>query len=291
VLTEQWLMLRAARRSIAPMRAFDEIRDVRNAAHREPLVDGALLHRLWPGGCPPDQLAELLGSVPGQPGPDVQDWFVAQIGVVPPREKITGGWLRLAQALAGHPLLSKLPDSDARLIFRAARVRPLLRRARSAAARGDVAIFAELFGVYEAADDDTRHFLDRDLPALLASAGPLHLALRGCPDGVAVSFCAELDRRLAASRPDVPLAARVFTAFVHPDVAVQPGLAERLEITFEQVREWRRRDLSALARALEHDKELAALFQAWREEQRTGLARKLFGGGPGAPADRRREEG
>jgi hypothetical protein len=291
VLTEQWLVLCAARGSIPPMRAFDEVRDVRSAAHREPLLDGTLLRRLWPDGCPPDQLAELLGSVTGEPGPDVADWFLAQIGEVPPREKLTGGWLRLAQALAGHPLLSQLPDADARLIFRAARVRPLLRRARSAVATGDVAIFAELFGVYQAADDDTRHFLDRDLPTLLAGAKPLHLALRGCPEGVAASFCAELERRLAPSRPDVPLAGRVFTALIEPDVTAQPGLAERLEISFEQVREWRRRDLGALARTLEHDADLAQLFQAWRDEHRRGRARRLFGGAPGAPDGRRRGEG
>jgi len=291
LLTEQWLVLCAARGTIPPMRAFDEVRDVRSAAHRQPLVDGALLRRLWPEGCPPDQLAELLGSVTGEPEPDVADWFLAQIGKVPPREKITGDWFRLAQALAGHPLLARLPHADAQLIFRAARVRPLLREARSATARGDVGIFAELFGVYQAADEDTRHFLDRDLPALLADAKPLHLALRGCPEGVAVSFCTELEQRLAPSRPDVPLAARVFAAMLEPGVTAQPGLAERLEISFEQVREWRRRDTAELARTLEHDPDLAQVFKAWRDEQRGGLARRLFGGGSGAPAGRRRGEG
>jgi hypothetical protein len=237
VLTEQWLVQGAARGSIPPMQAFDEVRDVRNAAHREPLVDAALLRGLWPGGCPPEQLTELLGSVTVLPEPEVQDWFLAQIGEIPPGEKITDSWLLLAQALTEHPLLAKLPEADARLIWRAARVRPLLRRARSAAARGDVEIFTELFGVYQASDDDTRHFLDRDLPTLLAKAEPLHRALRGCPEGVAVSFCAELEGRLAPARPDVPLARRVFAASVHPDVATQPGLAERLEVVFERVRE------------------------------------------------------
>jgi len=280
VLTEQWLVQRAAHGAIPPMRAFDEVRDVRLAAHREPLVDAALLRRLWPEGCPREDLAELLGSVP-EPGPDVADWFLAQIGAVPPREKITGSWLKLAQALAEHPMLARLPRADARLLWRAARVRPLLRRARSAVPGGDVDIFAELFSTYQKSDDDTRHFLERDLPALLAEAQPLGRALRGCPDGVAVAFCAHLEGRLTPARPEVPLAARLFAALAHPDVADQPALAERLDVTFEQVREWRRRELNLLARALEPDKELAVLFQAWRDEQRTGLARRLFRAGPG----------
>lgn len=291
VLTEQWLVLRAARGSIPPMRAFDEVRDARNAAHREPLVDAALLGRLWPDGCPPDQLAELLGSVTGPPAADVRDWFLTQIGEVPPREKITGDWLRLAQALAAHPMLKMLPAADARLIFRAARVRPLLRRAQSAAARGDVEIFGELFAAYQAADEDTRHFLDRDLPGLLASADPLGWALRGCPEGVAVSLCAELERRLTPARPDPALAGRVFTALHDQEVAARPALADRLEAAFWQVGEWRRRDLSLLARTLEHDGDLARLFQAWRDEHRPGLARRWFGEGPGPSSDRRREEG
>jgi len=290
VLTEQWLVQRAARGSIPPMRAFDEVRDVRSAAHREPLVDAALLSRLWPDGCPPGQLAELLGSATGPPEPDVRDWFLAQIGVVPPREKITGDWFRLAQALAWHPLLQMLPDADARLIFRAARVRPLLRRAHSAAADGDVEIFGELFAAYQAADDDTRHFLDRDLPGLLAGADPLSRALRDCPEGVAVTFCAELERRLTPVRPDPALAGRVFTALHEPDVADQPTLAGRLEAAFGQVSEWRRRDLSLVARTLEHE-DLIRLFQAWRDEHRTGFVRRFLGEGSGPSAGRPRGEG
>jgi len=288
-LTEQWLVLRAAGGSMTPLRAFDEVRDVRSAAHREPLVDAALLGRLWPDGCPRGELAELLGSVTGPPDTDVRDWFLAQIGKVPPREKITGDWLQLAQALAMHPMLKMLPGADARLIFRAARVRPLLRRARSAVARGDVEIFGELFAAYEAADEDTKHFLDRDLPGLLASADPLGLALRGCPEGVAVTFCAELERRLTPSRPDPALAGRVFTALQDQAVAAQPGLAGRLEAAFGQVGEWRRRDLSLLARTVEYDGDLARLFQAWRDEHRPGLVRRWFGEGTGPSPDRREE--
>jgi hypothetical protein len=73
-------------------------------------------------------------------------------------------------------------------------------------------------------------------------------------------------------------------ALADPDVLAQPALTERLTAAFEQVREWRRRDLGTLARALADDEEMAQLFQAWREEQRSGLARRLFGGGAGRPA-------
>jgi hypothetical protein len=90
-----------------------------------------------------------------------------------------------------------------------------LRRARSAARRGDVDVFAELFDTYQKADDDTRHFLERDLPALLAEAEPLGRALRSCPEGVAVAFCADLESRLTPSRAEVPLAARVFASLAH----------------------------------------------------------------------------
>jgi hypothetical protein len=73
-------------------------------------------------------------------------------------------------------------------------------------------------------------------------------------------------------------------ALADPDVLAQPALTEQLTAAFEQVRRWRRRDLGALARALAGDEDMAELFQAWREERRSGLARRLFGGGPGRAA-------
>src|SRR5215831_15653201 len=104
-----------------------------------------------------------------------------------------------------------------------------------------------------------------------------------CPRGVAAAFCRDLGNRLAPPA-DVTLARRVFVAMTDPDVADEPALTDRLPAAFERVRGWRRRDLGILARALEDDEELAELFQDWRDEQRTGLARRLFGGGPGRPA-------
>jgi GTPase-associated protein 1, N-terminal domain type 2/GTPase-associated protein 1, C-terminal domain/GTPase-associated protein 1, middle domain len=283
VLTELWLLESAARGGLAPLDAFDEIADVRARAQRSPRVDAALLGRLWPDGCPPEQIAELLGAATGEePAPGVLDWIVTEIGAVA-RGPMNDGSLRLAQALAGHPVLGMLPEGDARIMRNAARVEPLLRRARSAGPQGDVAVFAELFAAYLDVDDDTRSLLDQYLPPLLSEAEPLGGALGGCPDGLAAAVCRELGTRLAPPA-DVALARRVFVAMTDPDVLDEPALSDRLPAAFERVRGWRRRDLGALARALADDEELARLFQAWRDEQRGGLARRLFGGGPGRPA-------
>jgi hypothetical protein len=283
VLTELWLLESAARGGLPPLDAFDEIADVRARAQRSPRVDAALLGCLWPDGCPPEQIAELLGAVTGEePAPGVLDWFVTEIGAVA-RGTMNDGSLQLAQALAGHPVLGMLPEGDARIMRNAARVEPLLRRARSAGPRGDVAVFTELFAAYQDVDDDTRGLLDQYLPPLLSEAEPLGGALGGCPDGMAAALCRELGARLAPPA-DVALARRVFVAMTDPDVLDEPALTDRLPAAFEQVRGWRRRDLGALARALAYDEELAQLFQAWRDEQRSGLARRLFGAGPGRSA-------
>jgi GTPase-associated protein 1, N-terminal domain type 2/GTPase-associated protein 1, middle domain/GTPase-associated protein 1, C-terminal domain len=283
-LTELWLLRCAAKDSLPPLRAFDEIVDVREGAQRSPRVDGALLDRLWPGGCPPDQIAELLGAVTVPCEQDVLDWLAREISAAPPRDQMKGGWFQLAQTLAEHPVLPLLPHESARLMRSAAQVGPLLRRARAAMSGGDVGVFAELFASYQAADDDTRLLLDGELPVLLAEAEPLGPALRGCPESVAVAFCGELASRLAPLQPDVLLAERVFAALGDQDVLAQPALSERLADVFEQVRGWRRRDLGALGHALGHSDELTASFRAWRDERRGGLARRLFGSGSWPPA-------
>jgi hypothetical protein len=280
VLTELWLLESAARGGLAPLAAFDEIADVRAQARRSPRVDAALLRRLWPGQCPPEQIAELLGAVTGEDAtPGVVNWFVAQIGTVAASGAINDGSLELARALAGHPVLGMLPEGDARIMRNAARVEPLLRRAESATPPGDADVFAELFAAYTDVDDDTRGLLDRHLPPLLSETEPLSGALRGCPDGVTAALGHELEARLAPVPADIALARRVFVALADPDVLAQPTLTERLTAAFEQVRRWRRRDLGTLARALAGDEDMAQLFQAWREEQRSGLARRLFGAG------------
>jgi GTPase-associated protein 1, N-terminal domain type 2/GTPase-associated protein 1, C-terminal domain/GTPase-associated protein 1, middle domain len=291
VLTELWLLESAARGGLAPLAAFDEIADVRARAQRSPRVDAGLLRRLWPGECPPEQIAELLGAVTGEePAPGVLDWFAAEIGAVAASGAMNDGSLELARALAGHPVLGMLPEGDARIMRNAARVEPLLRRAYTATPPGDADVVAELFAAYTGVDDDTRRLLDRRLPPLLSETDPLGGALRGCPDGVTAALCRELGARLAPAPADVALAMRVFVALADPDVLAQPALTEQLTAAFEQVRRWRRRDLGALARALAGDEEMAQLFQAWREEQRSGLARRLFGGGAAPTAGNRQGE-
>jgi hypothetical protein len=285
VLTELWLLESATRGGLAPLTAFDEIADVRAQAQRSPRVDAALLRRLWPGECPPEQIAELLGAVTGEePAPGVLDWFAAEIGAVAASGAMNDGSLELARALAGHWVLGMLPEGDARIMRNAARVEPLLRRASSATPPGDADVFAELFAAYLDVDDDTRGLLDRHLPPLLGETEPLGPALRDCPDGVTAALGRELEARLTPAPADVALARRVFVALADPDVFAQPAVTERLTAAFDRVREWRRRDLGTLARALADDEEMAQLFQAWREEQRSGLARRLFGGGAGRPA-------
>lgn len=138
-------------------------------------------------------------------------------------------------------------------------------------------MFAELFGEYISADDDTRRLLEGRLPGLLARASPLGVALRGCPDGLAEAFCYRLQDWLAPMRADIRLARRVFIASGHPDVAGQPTLREKLTAAFEQVRRWSRRDLGALAQSIDNDAELAQAFRQWRKARRDELARKFLG--------------
>src|SRR5262249_17909210 len=185
LLTELWLLESAARGGLAPLAAFGEIADVRARARRSPRVDAALLRRLWPGECPPEQIAGLLGAVTGEElAPGMLDWFVAEIGAVAASGAMNDGSLELARALAGHPVLGMLPEGDARIMRNAARVEPLLRRAYSATPPGDADVFAELFAAYLNVDDDTRGLLDRHLPPLLNETEPLGGALPACPGGV-----------------------------------------------------------------------------------------------------------
>jgi len=249
---------------LRPLRAFDEIVDIRAGAGRSPRVDGVLLRLLWPGGCPPDQLAELLDSLtdPVAPAtPEVLDWVAAQISAVSARAT-SDGWLRLAEVLAEHPIMGMLPEQETRSVRNAVRISPLLQRARLGGPKGDADVFPSLFGEYATADHATRRMLDRTLPGLLIEADPLGRALRGCPQNVAVAFCRMLDDRLGPMRPDIALARRVFIALAHPEVFTPPQFGEWLTSSFEPVRKWHRRELSALAQALENDAGMAQAFKA-----------------------------
>ena len=281
-LTEWWLLQCVANGKLSPLRAFDEIVDIRAGAERSPLVDGTLLRLLWPGDCPPDRLAELLGSLTDPATPEVLDWFAAQISTVSARAT-SDDWLRLAEVLAGHPIMAMLPEQETRSVRNAVRISPLLQRAHL----GDPDVFPSLFSEYATADDATRSVLDRTLPGLLIEADPLGPALRGCPRPVAEIFCRKLDECLAPLPADIALARRVYVALAHPEVFAQPLLNEWLTASFEQVRKWHRRDLSTLAQALENDAGMAQSFKAWRDAQRGALARKILGGArPDPPAAR-----
>jgi GTPase-associated protein 1, N-terminal domain type 2/GTPase-associated protein 1, middle domain len=288
-LAELWLIRAAAKGDIEPLRAFDEISDIRAGRPGMPRADGELLHRLWPDGCPAEQIAELLAAVTERPAADVLAWFAREIGAVVARGRLDAGSLRLARALTGHPVLPALPEADQQVMRNAARVEPLLRLAKAAGRHLDLAIFADFYATYATVDDESRHLLETELPPLLAAADPLGTALRGCPPGIAAAFCRALTPWLAASRADGRLARRIFVALGDPDVRAHPLFTEWLLAAFEPVREWRRRDLATLARNLANDG-LAEQFQDWKDEQRTGLARKVFGAGREPLADRRREE-
>ena len=288
-LAELWLIRSMARGDRNPLRAFDEIVDLRAGAKRTPLVDETLLRRLWPGGCPAEQIAELLGALanpdPGPPAPDVLAWFETEIGAVPARGATTDSWLALAIALKDHQILPLLQEKATGPIRNTVRMLPLLDLAYRTGPDGGVDVFHRLFGEYAAADGDTRRLLRRELPVLLARTDRLDQALAGCPPEVAAPLGRKLRQRLAPLAPNIGLARRVYVAFTHWEAAGQPAVAGQLAIAFEEVSRWRRRDLIALGQAIADDG-LAESFQAWRDGHRRVLTRKLLGGNP-RPADDR----
>jgi hypothetical protein len=285
-LTELWLLESAARGRVPPLRAYDEITDIRGAAGRSLRADAALLNQLWPRGCPPDDLTELLGGIVADPAPpDVADWLTAQLTTVLPRGSGSDAWLGLARALTGHQILARLPGPETGPVRAALRVIPLLHRARREGPEGNAAVFAELFGEYaRAGEADTRALIERELPALLARARPLARALAGCPDDLAAAFSRALHSWLAAEPPDITLARRVFIASGRPEVLAQPGLGEGLSAALEEVRRWDRHDLDDLAQSMDGRAELAEAFRTWRKAGRGGWPRWLPGrAGPAAP--------
>jgi hypothetical protein len=276
-LTELWLLESVARSRARPMRAFDEIVDIRDAAGRSPRVDAALLHLLWPRGCPPDDLAELLGILTDPPAREVIDWFAAQLAAVTARATVNDPWLRLAGVLSGHPILGLLPAEDGIQLRNAVRVVQLLGRARADGPRGGTDGFTELFREYPEADPGTRGMLEREIPVLLAAARPLGAALRGCPPGLAEPFCLAVRDWLAPARADSMLAREVFTAGADPGVLARPALSQQLMAAFEPVRQWDRRELSALAQSMDADAALAQSFRRWWKGSRGDGPRRLLG--------------
>ena len=282
-LAELWLIQAASRSELKPLRALDEIVDIRTATNRQPVIDAALLRLLWPKGCPPDQLTELLtGRALTDPAePDVASWVAAEVAGAAGRGTASRRWHRLARALAEHPILPLLPEAEVRAVRAAVRILPLLDQAATDGPGGGTEAFATLYEAWADADASTRRLLERELPPRLARASPLAPALRGCPPDVAATFGRKVAGWLTVTPADVTLAQRVFTAMADPDVLAEASLSEPLTAAFEQVRGWRRRDLGTLAQAWPDDHRTAEAFRAWREARRGPLARRLLGG-PGS---------
>ncbi len=285
-LAEEWQLISVDQGRTEPQRAYDRIVDIRIAAQQSPYVDATLLGRLWPAGCPPPQIADLLSIMTDIPDPDIRDWFVRQIQAAAAQGTRSSGWLTVAQTLTSRSLLSLLPDKLAYLVQSTVAAEAKRQLARSAVDKGDLSIFPELYADHAAADDRARLSSARELAMLLYGADPLGTALRGCPVDVMTAFCEGLEARLAPSRPHGRLAARIFTALADPELQRRPELADQLKAAFERVRDWHRRDLGYLGSLLSGNPALAQQFQAWRESHRGGLARKLLGGRMG-PAEGR----
>jgi hypothetical protein len=284
-LAEEWLLISVDKRKLPPQRAFDLIRDIRSAATRQPPhVDAVLLHRLWAGGCPPEQLAELLDIMADPAGPDVRDWFVQQIRAASAHGTKNPGWLPLARALAGNQsLLRQLPDKLADVVRRTVSADEKWRHANAMIDRGDLSVFRDLYADHLIISDSrARAASADDLTRLLYQASPLRPALAACPPDVMAAFCRNVELWLDPKRGDTKLAARLFIANTQPDLG--PAVRDSLLSSFEQVGGWSRRNLGLVGSHLSPYPEVAMQFQAWRDDHSGWLARKLWGI-PSGPAD------
>jgi GTPase-associated protein 1, N-terminal domain type 2/GTPase-associated protein 1, C-terminal domain/GTPase-associated protein 1, middle domain len=278
-LAEERLLIAVGRRRTDPMAAFDEIRDIRAGAQRAPLVDVALLNRLWPKGCPALKVVDLLDSdsMTNSADPGVRAWLVAQIEDAAARGTNREGWQKLAQAITSRPaILAMLPDDLARTATSTVAAGTKLRQAHRAVRKGDMSVFAPLYREYEAADDRARPLLRDKLVIMLVDAADLAKALRGCPSEVMAAFCQKLESWLAPSQANAGFAAHVFVALTDPGLEDQPELFAQLAAVFEQVREWHRRDRNRLAQHLEGNEEIAQQFQDWWDSRKGGRARNLI---------------
>jgi GTPase-associated protein 1, N-terminal domain type 2/GTPase-associated protein 1, C-terminal domain/GTPase-associated protein 1, middle domain len=280
-LAAERLVILAGQGRVTPQRAYDQIVDIRIAAQRSPYVDATLLGRLWPAGCPPEQITDLLGAMAELNDPDVRDWFVAQIQAAADLGTRSKAWLQLALALTSHSLLPLLPEELARVVQGTVSVETKRRRARQAVDRGELGIFRELYADHRATEASARTSSARDLARLLARAEPLAEALRGCPPDVVPVFCEGLQAWLDPSRPDPRLAARIFTALADPELQAQTELVDQLTAAVEPVHDWHRRELAFVKHLLSGDPAAERQLNKWREGHRGGLARKLLGGRPG----------
>jgi hypothetical protein len=280
-LAEEWQVILAGQGRVTPLRAYDQIVDIRMTAQWSPYADVALLERLWPAGCPPEHIADMLAVLAEPPDPQIRHWFVGQIEAAAAQGTSSTAWLKLALAITGRSLLPLLPDELADLVQRTVLAETRRVRAGRAVDRGDLSPFGELYAYYQAADADARDSSARHLAPLLARADPLAVALRGCPPDVMAVFCERLRVWLDPARPDHRLAGRVFTALADPELQARPELADQLTAAVEPVHDWNRRELSFVKRLLSRNPAAQRHFQKWRDSHRGGLARKLLGDRPG----------
>lgn len=125
-LTELWLLQSVERGFVEPMRALDEICDLRGPRDVGAAVDAALLGRLWPRGCSPAEAEDLLAVVGDMPQHDAAEWLAAQIGALVSEDAADTNRLRLARAVADHPILLELPESRGQAVSVAAALWTLL---------------------------------------------------------------------------------------------------------------------------------------------------------------------
>jgi hypothetical protein len=291
-LAEERQLVLAENRRIAPQQAFDRIRDIRSSAQRSPYVDAALLRRLWPGGCPPAQLAELLDVLADPSAPDVRDWFVTQIRAAAKQSTKSPGWQALTNAFAGNPaLLQQLPEELVETVQRKVSATKARQRSLQRISRGDLGGLADLYAEHNALPRGPEKVSSaRELAEELQTIAPLDRALRDCPPDVLNGFFLRAEQRLDAWNRDFRFAERVFLALDQPDLP--PAVNQRLWAVFEQVREWKRHDRNYLEKVLksnyprEYDR-----FKDWLDSHSKPLIpklqfpKKLFGGDQGGPAE------
>ena len=80
----------------------------------------ALLRRLWPNGCPPGQLVELLDLIIDDPPDDVVGWLRTETGALAEYGEPDDDWYRLAETIASHPMLDVLAAEDLQIMRNAA---------------------------------------------------------------------------------------------------------------------------------------------------------------------------
>jgi hypothetical protein len=284
-LAEEWLLVAVDKRRLPPERAFDRIRDIRSAVRQPPHMDAEVLSRLWPDGCPPAQVADLLHIMADPAAADVRDWMVRQIQAAAADSTKSPGWLTLARALTGNrALLRQLPDKLAKVVERTVSADDKWRHANAMIEKGDLSVFRDLYAEHVLiADARDRASSADDLATLLYGASPLRPALSRCPPDVIATFCHRLGTWLDPKRGDTKLAARLFIALVQPDL--RPEVRAPLLSAFEQVDSWSRRNIGLVGNHLSHYPDVAMQFQAWREDHSGWLVRKLRGIQPGAAED------